>query len=211
MRVETPLCYFIILCWFSLFFFVVVVFLFFLYFFTFIRIDDDDDNAELSDEEAADGDANEAKQRQRRQQVQRNNPCSFPLLLPCEPARNDLHRKRGCSPAWENIVHETCRRICCDSTTKLENGLDCTPLWKGSMVLRLWGWFRSNYNCRNAKKRAFIVVALLLEALPFVIDFFSCSHLNSTQATRPLTKMRKMNLRHSSMKVGVKAFCSNCQ
>jgi len=30
--------------------------------------DDDDDNAELSDEEAADGDANEAKQRQRRQQ-----------------------------------------------------------------------------------------------------------------------------------------------
>ena len=31
--------------------------------------DDDDDNADLSDEEAADGDANEAKQRQRRQQV----------------------------------------------------------------------------------------------------------------------------------------------
>ena len=31
--------------------------------------DDDDDNAELSDEEAADGDANETKQRQRRQQV----------------------------------------------------------------------------------------------------------------------------------------------
>ena len=38
-------------------------------FFTIFVDDDDDDNAELSDEEAADGDANEAKQRQRRQQV----------------------------------------------------------------------------------------------------------------------------------------------
>lgn len=36
---------------------------------TVLADDADDDNAELSDEEAADGDANEAKQRQRRQQV----------------------------------------------------------------------------------------------------------------------------------------------
>ena len=35
--------------------------------------DDDDDNADLSDEEAADGDANEAKQRKRREQVKPND------------------------------------------------------------------------------------------------------------------------------------------
>ena len=33
------------------------------------NVDDDDDNAELSDEEAADGDAAEIKLRQRREQV----------------------------------------------------------------------------------------------------------------------------------------------
>ena len=51
-----------------------VIFLF------FADDDDDDDNAELSDEEAADGDANEAKQRQRRQQVQKHKGFLFMLV-----------------------------------------------------------------------------------------------------------------------------------
>ena len=158
MRVETP--WYLIIS-FLIFLFFSCCFSFLILSLTFILIEDnDDDDAELSDQEAADGDANEAKQRQRRQQVQGNDPRSFPPLLPCEPARNDLDPKRGFSPAWENIVLETHRRICCDSITKLENYLNCTPIWKGSIGLRLWGWFRSNYNCRNTKKRAFLVEVL---------------------------------------------------
>ena len=54
----------------------------------FFSDDDDDDNAELSDEEGADGDANEAKQRQRRQQVKTKQKSHW-LSLACYPSRID--------------------------------------------------------------------------------------------------------------------------